>query len=137
MLLDPLQRLEITDGKTMRHNRLRSCSSRWAQPCCPRTEIRGADGSSQCLADLRTTDPRDDKKRIEAIKGGLLKGSYQWILDHPEFRRWRAGTVRRREHVAGEQAPAVAQLCSGRHSTMLTMAALPQPICCALQFAKT
>ena len=81
--------------------------------------------SSQCIADLRATDPRDDKKRIEAIKGGLLKGSYQWVLDHPEFRRWRAGTVRRREHVAGEQAPAVAQLCSGRHSTMLTMAALP------------
>ncbi|KAK4031968.1 hypothetical protein C8A01DRAFT_20896, partial [Parachaetomium inaequale] len=44
---------------------------------------------SQSLADLRTTDPRDDKKRIEDIKGCLLKGSYQWILDHPECRRWR------------------------------------------------
>ena len=33
----------------------------------------------RCLADLRVTDPRDDKKRIEDTKGGLLKDSYHWI----------------------------------------------------------
>lgn len=43
----------------------------------------------QCLADLRVTDPRDDKMRIEATKGGLLQGAYRWILAHDDFRRWR------------------------------------------------
>ncbi|EEU33805.1 uncharacterized protein NECHADRAFT_89121 [Fusarium vanettenii 77-13-4] len=45
--------------------------------------------SKQCLKDLRETDPRDDKTRIEATKGGLLRDSYRWILDHDDFRRWR------------------------------------------------
>ncbi|KAI5465116.1 WD40-repeat-containing domain protein [Mariannaea sp. PMI_226] len=44
---------------------------------------------NQCLADIRLTDPRDDKIRIEQTKGGLLKDSYKWILDHEDFRRWR------------------------------------------------
>jgi archaellum biogenesis ATPase FlaH len=42
----------------------------------------------QCLADLRITDPRDDKSRIESTKGGLLEDSYRWILDHQDFRQW-------------------------------------------------
>ncbi|KAF4903087.1 Vegetative incompatibility protein HET-E-1 [Colletotrichum viniferum] len=42
------------------------------------------------LADLRVTDPRDDKTRIGRTKGNLLKDSYRWILDHNDFRRWRA-----------------------------------------------
>ncbi|KAK3339692.1 Pfs, NACHT and WD domain protein [Lasiosphaeria hispida] len=43
----------------------------------------------RCLADLRVTDPRDDKARIEDAKGGLFKDSYRWILDHDDFIRWR------------------------------------------------
>ncbi|RYP19440.1 hypothetical protein DL765_003341 [Monosporascus sp. GIB2] len=43
----------------------------------------------QCLADLRSTDPRHDKKRIEQTKGGLLRDSYRWILTHDDFLRWR------------------------------------------------
>lgn len=42
----------------------------------------------RCLQDLRNTDPRDDKARIEAIKGGLLEDSYRWILQHSDFRQW-------------------------------------------------
>ncbi|KAF2193138.1 NACHT-domain-containing protein [Zopfia rhizophila CBS 207.26] len=42
-----------------------------------------------CLKDLRTTDPREDKERIEQTKGGLLKNSYRWILKHPDFQQWR------------------------------------------------
>ncbi|KAF2033468.1 WD40 repeat-like protein [Setomelanomma holmii] len=42
-----------------------------------------------CLRDLRSTDPRSDKKRIEDTKGGLLLDSYRWILDNPEFQEWR------------------------------------------------
>ncbi|KAF6830382.1 vegetative incompatibility protein HET-E-1 [Colletotrichum musicola] len=40
------------------------------------------------LADLRVTDPRDDKTRIERTKGTLLFDSYRWILDHDDFRQW-------------------------------------------------
>ncbi|KAK3942456.1 hypothetical protein QBC46DRAFT_426235 [Diplogelasinospora grovesii] len=43
----------------------------------------------QCLRDLHLTNPRDDKKRIEQTKGGLLQDSYQWILENHDFRRWR------------------------------------------------
>ncbi|KAI8714000.1 NACHT domain-containing protein [Fusarium sp. LHS14.1] len=46
-------------------------------------------GDDHCLSDLRTTDPRDDKRRIEDTKGGLLQDSYHWILDHDDFRHWR------------------------------------------------
>ncbi|KAF4917479.1 Vegetative incompatibility protein HET-E-1 [Colletotrichum viniferum] len=47
---------------------------------------------SKLLADLRVTDPRDDKRRIERRKGGLLRDSYRWILDHEAFVRWRTDT---------------------------------------------
>ncbi|ORY58727.1 NACHT domain-containing protein [Pseudomassariella vexata] len=44
---------------------------------------------SQCLPDLRSTYPPHDKKRIVQAKGGLLEGSYRWILQHADFVRWR------------------------------------------------
>ena len=43
---------------------------------------------NECLRDLRPTDPRDDKKRIEDTKGGLLEGSYRWVLTNKSFRQW-------------------------------------------------
>ncbi|KAF2183979.1 NACHT-domain-containing protein, partial [Zopfia rhizophila CBS 207.26] len=46
---------------------------------------------NKCLADLCSTDPRHDKTRIEETKGGLLKNSYCWILENPEFQYWRDG----------------------------------------------
>jgi NACHT domain len=45
--------------------------------------------NSQCLRDLRSTDPRDDKIRIERSKDDLLKDSYIWILNDPAFTDWR------------------------------------------------
>ncbi|CAG9985116.1 unnamed protein product [Clonostachys byssicola] len=47
------------------------------------------DKDEQCLKDLRETDPSDDKTRIQSTKGGLLRDSYRWILDHDDFKRWR------------------------------------------------
>jgi hypothetical protein len=44
----------------------------------------------QCLRDLHLTDPRRDKERISATKGGLLKDSYKWILNHPDFQQWQS-----------------------------------------------
>lgn len=43
----------------------------------------------QCMKDLRLTDPSADKKRIEQTKGGLLQESYRWILNNPDYQRWR------------------------------------------------
>ncbi|KIM99418.1 hypothetical protein OIDMADRAFT_56552 [Oidiodendron maius Zn] len=43
----------------------------------------------ECIQHLRLTDPRDDKKRIEETKGGLLEDSYHWILENPDFQEWR------------------------------------------------
>ena len=43
----------------------------------------------KCIQDLHLSDPRNDKKRIENDKGGLLKDSYSWILENSEFKKWR------------------------------------------------
>ncbi|KAF2626214.1 hypothetical protein BU25DRAFT_492343 [Macroventuria anomochaeta] len=42
----------------------------------------------ECLRDLGSTDSRNDKKRIEDTKGGLLEGSYRWVLDNSSFQQW-------------------------------------------------
>ncbi|RYP58994.1 hypothetical protein DL770_010308 [Monosporascus sp. CRB-9-2] len=52
-------------------------------------ERRQDDKNEKCLMDLRLTDPRDDKQRIEDTKGGLFLGASNWILGHHDFRRWR------------------------------------------------
>ncbi|KAL2888317.1 Vegetative incompatibility protein HET-E-1 [Ceratocystis lukuohia] len=47
------------------------------------------DKDKQCLLDLHVTDPYTDKKNIEEKKGGLLKDSYKWILEHAGFQQFR------------------------------------------------
>ncbi|OGE49412.1 hypothetical protein PENARI_c021G00237 [Penicillium arizonense] len=59
-----------------------------------RTEQRTSnDEHRRCLASLQINDPSFDpsldKARIENVKGGLLRDSYRWVLDHVDFRRWR------------------------------------------------
>jgi hypothetical protein len=44
----------------------------------------------KCIQHLYLSDPRDDKKRIEDTKGGLLQDSYRWILGNSEFKQWRS-----------------------------------------------
>ncbi|RAH68492.1 uncharacterized protein BO66DRAFT_472692 [Aspergillus aculeatinus CBS 121060] len=48
-----------------------------------------ASRNEACLRDLRISNPRDDKTRIEELKGGILKDSYSWVLRNNEFLRWR------------------------------------------------
>ncbi|RFN50746.1 hypothetical protein FIE12Z_4984 [Fusarium flagelliforme] len=43
---------------------------------------------NSCLRDLRETDPRDDKTRIQETKGGLLEDAYRWILENDQFQEW-------------------------------------------------
>tara|TARA_R110002003_G_scaffold1615_1_gene23296 strand:+ start:2404 stop:3240 length:837 start_codon:yes stop_codon:yes gene_type:complete len=38
---------------------------------------------------MHSTDPRDEKRRIEETKGGLLADSYRWVLDTTTFQQWR------------------------------------------------
>ncbi|KAI8668628.1 NACHT domain-containing protein [Fusarium keratoplasticum] len=47
------------------------------------------DGDAKYLAALCSTDPRHDKIRIEQTNGGLLKDSYRWVLQNPDYQRWR------------------------------------------------
>ncbi|KAM3066457.1 hypothetical protein ACMFMG_012043 [Clarireedia jacksonii] len=42
----------------------------------------------KCIQDLRLSNPRNDKKRIEDTKGGLLEDLYNWILGNSDFRQW-------------------------------------------------
>ncbi|CZS92456.1 uncharacterized protein RAG0_03010 [Rhynchosporium agropyri] len=46
------------------------------------------DDPKACLRDLRTTDSRDEKKRIQDTKGDILKYFYTWVLGHSTFRQW-------------------------------------------------
>ncbi|KAJ5295676.1 Pfs NACHT and WD domain protein [Penicillium antarcticum] len=45
-----------------------------------------------CLKDILLTNPDDDRRRIEETKGGLLNGSFQWILDNPKYCKWYTNT---------------------------------------------
>jgi len=42
---------------------------------------------NRCLTDLRVTDPRHDKMRIEDTKGGFVQDGSNWILNHSDFHR--------------------------------------------------
>ncbi|KAH8742353.1 hypothetical protein F5883DRAFT_478116 [Diaporthe sp. PMI_573] len=44
--------------------------------------------NQECFENLRPSDPRDDKRRIEQTKGGLLHDCYKWILGNANFQRW-------------------------------------------------
>ncbi|KAH6985564.1 hypothetical protein EDB80DRAFT_231610 [Ilyonectria destructans] len=68
---------------------------------------------NRCLADLRLTDPRDDKTRIEQTKGGLLKDSYKWILNHGDFRRWRDDRESRLLWIKGDAGKGKTMLLCG------------------------
>ncbi|ORY63362.1 NACHT domain-containing protein [Pseudomassariella vexata] len=71
------------------------------------------DSHTQCLKDLRSTDPRDDKKRIQDAKGGLLKDSYRWILEHSDFIRWRDDPQSRLLWIKGDPGKGKTMLLCG------------------------
>ncbi|KKF97531.1 Vegetative incompatibility protein HET-E-1 [Ceratocystis platani] len=52
-------------------------------------KAREDDKNNECLQNLCVTDPRMDKKNIENKKGGLLKDSYKWILEHQGFKKFK------------------------------------------------
>lgn len=71
------------------------------------------DKVSTCIQDICLTDPRDDRKRIEDTKGGLLDASYQWILDNPDFRQWREADRSRLLWIKGDPGKGKTMLLCG------------------------
>jgi len=67
----------------------------------------------QCVQHLRLTDPRYDKKRIEQDKGGLLEGSYRWVLQNPEFKQWRKNQESRLLWIKGDPGKGKTMLLCG------------------------
>ncbi|KAF6803091.1 vegetative incompatibility protein het-e-1, partial [Colletotrichum plurivorum] len=65
------------------------------------------------LADLRVTDPRYDKTRIENTKGGLLTDSYVWVLQNPDFCQWRDDQDQRLLWVKGDPGKGKTMLLCG------------------------
>ncbi|KAF2189253.1 WD40 repeat-like protein [Zopfia rhizophila CBS 207.26] len=71
------------------------------------------DKLKECIQDLRLTDPRDDKKRIEDTKGGLLEDSYRWILENSDFHRWRDDQQSRLLWIKGDPGKGKTMLLCG------------------------
>ncbi|KAH6714438.1 WD40-repeat-containing domain protein [Leptodontidium sp. MPI-SDFR-AT-0119] len=69
--------------------------------------------NDKCLEDLRTTNPRLDKKRIEETKGGLLRDSYRWILENSEFQQWRDDKQSRMLWIRGDPGKGKTMLLCG------------------------
>ncbi|EPS29057.1 hypothetical protein PDE_04004 [Penicillium oxalicum 114-2] len=66
-----------------------------------------------CLRDLRTTNPYDDKDRIEKTNGGLLKDSYCWIFDNEEFKQWQDNQSSRLLWIRGDPGKGKTMLLCG------------------------
>jgi hypothetical protein len=67
----------------------------------------------ECIRNLRLTDPRDDKKRVEETKGGLLEDSSRWILEHSDFQQWRNDQQSRLLWVKGDPGKGKTMLLCG------------------------
>ncbi|KAF2192930.1 HET-domain-containing protein [Zopfia rhizophila CBS 207.26] len=67
----------------------------------------------ECVRHLRLTDPRDDKKRIEDTKGGLLEGSYRWVLDNASFQQWHEDPQSRLLWIKGDPGKGKTMLLCG------------------------
>jgi hypothetical protein len=75
-----------------------------------RDEIRKLEN---CIQDMHSTDPYDDKKRIEETKGGLLADSYHWVLDNTTFQQWQQDQHSRLLWVKGDPGKGKTMLLCG------------------------
>ena len=69
--------------------------------------------TQDCLKDLRSTDPRADKTRIENTKGGLLPDLYRWILEDDDFKTWRDNKESRLLWIRGDPGKGKTMLLCG------------------------
>ncbi|KAF4630024.1 hypothetical protein G7Y89_g8113 [Cudoniella acicularis] len=77
--------------------------------------ISSKNNDDPCLADLLLTNPHVDKRRIEGedTNGSLLRDSSDWVLDHPNFQRWRDNDEVKLLWIKGDP---------GKRKTMLSIA---------------
>lgn len=80
---------EIAETARSQNVKLDSISSAIREQTRQQERIHETSADNTCLAELRLTDPRDDRRRIQETKGGLLKDSYWWVLENTGFQRWR------------------------------------------------
>ncbi|KUJ15217.1 NACHT-domain-containing protein [Mollisia scopiformis] len=66
-----------------------------------------------CLRDLQTTNPCEDKVRIELDKGGLLRDSYCWVLENADFQGWRDDQQNRLLWIKGDPGKGKTMLLCG------------------------
>ncbi|RII04509.1 hypothetical protein CUC08_Gglean011896 [Alternaria sp. MG1] len=71
----------------------------------------------QCLRDLRVTDPREDRARIEGDKDRLLRDCYKWVLEDDSYQRWKTQDASRLLWIKGEP---------GKGKTMMTMGVIAE-----------
>lgn len=69
--------------------------------------------TQDCLRDLRSTNPRADKTRIESTKGGLLPDLYRWILEDDDFKTWRDNKESRLLWIRGDPGKGKTMLLCG------------------------
>ena len=78
-----------------------------------RVSVQMEKEDKECIQHLRLTDPRDDKMRIEETKGGLLEGSYHWILENSDFQQWRNDQQSRLLWIKGDPGKGKTMLLCG------------------------
>jgi hypothetical protein len=74
---------------------------------------KATEACQKCMSDLYITDPHQDKERIEEDKGGLLRNSYYWILENPEFQQWRVDPDSRLLWIKGDPGKGKTMLLCG------------------------
>ncbi len=83
--------------------------------------------TQSCLKDLRITDPRLDKKRVEETKGGLLADAYRWVLDNEDFKNWRCSRDGQLLWVKGDPGKGKTMLLCGIINELSTSIELTGP----------
>ncbi|KAH7143467.1 WD40-repeat-containing domain protein [Dactylonectria macrodidyma] len=67
----------------------------------------------ECMRHLHVINPETHKKEIEKTKGGLLKDSYDWILNHEDFQQFRNDPERRLLWIKGDPGKGKTMLLCG------------------------
>lgn len=76
---------------------------------------------------MHATDPRLDKRRIEAIKGGLLEDAYKWVLGNAEFKRWCYQQESQLLWIKGDPGKGKTMLLCGIINELIKSASTSQP----------
>ncbi|KAF5497212.1 Vegetative incompatibility protein HET-E-1 [Colletotrichum siamense] len=71
------------------------------------------DKDKECLARLCVINPETHKAKIQRTGGGLLKDSYEWILDHEDFQRFRSNPESRLLWIRGDPGKGKTMLLCG------------------------